>query len=365
MTPERGESDQPDLSDPPTGPPSRPDRANTEGADRARAGPDELALLDAFDRLSPQGSLTWGFDDAMRRIALPETDATTPQWPGLPADLWERGRSARIGRRFVGDVAGVMAELLAADARAVAAAASAGVNVATWDALRYLAARVDALEATTDPLRLEAAELLLELPELGGEAPLIGSLLGSPDRDKAVVVGECGNGTLPRWLRRSGWRVEGIEPRGASAWAGFALVRDEGPAQPAGDQTAGDQPAGERLAGTIVMAEVLDHLRTVPPDARAGAVLAGCVDRLALSTKVELLEEAARVTRPGGVVVVIAADQSVWDATLEPPARDLAPGRPLHPDTWSLLLRRSGLIDVDSHPTGSAAFHVVVGRVRP
>ena len=46
-----------------------------------------------------------------------------------------------VGRRFAGDVAGVMAELLATDARTAAAAASGGVNVATWDALRYLAAR--------------------------------------------------------------------------------------------------------------------------------------------------------------------------------------------------------------------------------
>ncbi|MGH9078640.1 MAG: hypothetical protein ACRDYE_00930, partial [Acidimicrobiales bacterium] len=86
--------------------------ANEPGrGDRPGAATDEQALLAAFDRLSPQGGLKWGFDDAMRRIAHPESDATAPRWPGLPDDLWERGRSARIGRRFVGDVAGVMAEL--------------------------------------------------------------------------------------------------------------------------------------------------------------------------------------------------------------------------------------------------------------
>ena len=44
-------------------------------------------------------------------------------WRGLPDDLWERGHSARIGQRFVGDVAGVLADILAADARTVADAA--------------------------------------------------------------------------------------------------------------------------------------------------------------------------------------------------------------------------------------------------
>ncbi len=387
MIPEPVESNRSGESDAPDPPDQLADGNGTEGsrpegdgapgapgvptaADRAHAGADELALLAAFDRLSPQGSLRWGFDDAMRRIVHPENDVAIPRWPGLPADLWERGRSARIGRRFVGDVAGVMAELLATDAREAAAAASAGVNVATWDALRYLAARVEALEAATDPVRLEAAELPLDPPDLGAEAPLIGSLIGPPDPDRAVVVGECGDGALPRWLRQSGWRVESVEPRAASAWAGFAADGDGAGEPPAGEPPRGESPAGEQLtgdrpAGTIVMAELLDHLRTVPPDSRAGAVLAGSVDRLGLAAKVELLDEAARVTRPGGVVVVLAADQSAWDAALEPPARDLAPGRPLHPETWSLLFRRSGLVAVESHRTGSGAFHAVVGRIGP
>ncbi len=123
------------------------------GDGRRAPGPDESELLAAFDRMRPQGSLQWGFDDAMRRIARPETGSATAPWNGLPDDLWDRGRSARIGRRFVGDVARVLADLLAADARTAAAAAAAGVNVATWDALRYLAARVGLLEARLDPAR--------------------------------------------------------------------------------------------------------------------------------------------------------------------------------------------------------------------
>ncbi len=312
---------------------------------RPGAAADEQALLAAFERLSPQGSLQWGFDDAMRRLAHPETDVTVPAWPGLPDDLWERGRSARIGRRFAGDVAGVLAELLAADARASAAAASAGVNVATWDALRYLAARVEALEAGQDPVALEAAELPLSPPDLTGPADEVESLLGSADRSATVVVGECGDGALVRRLQKSGWRVEGVEPRAASVWGGFT-------------------PDGTQTGRAITIAEVLGHLRTVPPDARAGVVLAGCVDRLGLAAKVRILEEAARVTRPGGTVVVLVTDQSAWDEALDPPARDLAPGRPLHPETWLLLFRRSGLVDVVWRRPSSGGLHAVAGRVQ-
>ena len=93
--------------------------------------PADAELLAAFERMSPQGSLAWGFDDAMRRIVHPDAVSTTgaDPWPGLPDDLWMRGRSARIGQRFVGDVAGVLADLLATDARTVASAAVAEAAV--------------------------------------------------------------------------------------------------------------------------------------------------------------------------------------------------------------------------------------------
>ncbi len=324
------------------------DGAAGVAGDRVDIGADEEALLAAFDRLSPQGTLQWGFDDAMRRIADPETDATVAPWPGLPDDLWQRGRSARIGQRFVGDVAGVLAELMAADARAAAATAAAGVNVATWDALRYLAARVDALEAARDPVGLETAELPFDRPDIAGWTGTIATVLGPPDPDAPVIVGECGDGSVFSELPGPGRRVEGVEPRASSAWAGLS--------------SDGDGP-GRRPGARIVLAEVLDHLRTVPTGVSAGVVLAGCVDRLGLAGQVELVHQAVRVTRAGAPVVVLATDQSAWDEALDPPARDLAPGRPLHPTTWSLLFRHSGLVDVEWQRPGSGVLHAVIGRV--
>ncbi len=305
----------------------------------------------AFDRLRPQGSLQWGFDDAMRRIAQPDTDPATgaAPWPGLPEDLWERGRSALIGRRFVGDVAGVLADLLAADARTAAAAAVAGVNEATWDALRYLAARVGLLEARLDPAGLQAAELPLGAPDLTEWVDRIGSWLDPPDPTDTVIVGESGEGALARALRAVGHRVLGVEPRGAAAWASFASSE--------GDQGG---PTAE-----VVFAEVIDQLGTIPDATCGGVVLAGCVDRVDLAENVGLLDHAFRVTKAGRSIVVLTTDQSAWDAGLSHPARDLAPGRPLHPETWSLLLGRSGAVDVVWHRPTTGTVHAVVARTAP
>ncbi len=225
----------------------------------------------------------------------------------------------------------------------VATSTAAGVNVAVWDALRYLAARVEALEASADPVRLEAAELPVAPPDLGRCAGLVDALLGRPDAHHAVVVGECGEGQLLEKLRGAGRAVEGVEPRAASVWGRVRV--------------GGAPPV------TVVMAEVLDHLRTVPPDARAGVLLAGCVDRLGLADKVSLLDESVRVTRSGRTVVVLATDQSAWDDALDPPTRDLASGRPLHPETWSLLFTRSGLVDVTVAGPVPGVLRAVVGTV--
>jgi hypothetical protein len=310
---------------------------------------DEAELLAAFDRLRPQGSLQWGFNDAMRRISQPDTSSATSgaPWKGLPDDLWERGRSALIGRRFVGDVAGVLADLLAADARAAADAAVAGVNVATWDALRYLAARVVLLEARLDPTGLEAAELPMAAPDVREWVDVMGSWLGSPDPEATVIVGESGDGTLMRALRGAGRRVKGVEPRGAAAWASFT-------------SSSGD---GTDAIADVVFGEVNDHLRTIPDGTSAGVVLVGCVDRLDVAAKVGLLDHAVRVTKAGGVLVVLTTDQSAWDEALSAPARDLAPGRPLHPETWTLLFRRVGLVDTVWHRPSSGTVHALVARV--
>ena len=339
--------------------------------------PEERALLAGFDRLSPQGSLRWGFDDAMRRIENPDPDAGPGAAPfkGLPGDLWERGRTARIGQRFVGDVAGVMADVLAADARAVAVTAAASGNVAVWDALRYLSARVEQLEARVDPLGLAAAEWPVPVADPAEWADRVVSWL-PPSGPAPVVVGESGDGRVLAALVADGRRVVGIEPRGESVWRslvppGPAVTDGAGGesarAESGGVESGGVESAGVESAGVapaeVVLAEVADHLGTLPTAGAAAVVLVGCVDRADRAVQIGLLADAYRVVRPGGTVVILATDQQAWSEALSPPARDLLPGHPLHPETWSLLLRRLGAVDVEWHPAGSGRLHAVVGRV--
>jgi hypothetical protein len=315
-------------------------------------GPDEEELLNAFDRLRPQGSLQWGFDDAMRRIDRPDVDSSAGAlpWRGLPDDLWDRGRSARIGQRFVGDVARVMADVLAADARQAADAAVAAVNgdrfIATWDALRYLSARVEALEARVDPLDLEVAEWPLPSPDQGAWVDEAAAWFAPAGRQVPVLVGESGDGALVDGLSRDGLAVRGVDPRGAAVWQSFGSVS-----------------TGQGTGPELVLDHVEHHLRSIPDRSVAGVVLLGCVDRADLVGKLALLDQAIRVTVPGGTVVVLAVDQTAWDAALSNPARDLARGRPFHPETWMFLLKRLGAVDAEWHRPGAGTVHAVVARV--
>lgn len=108
---------------------------------------------------------------------------------------------------------------------------------------------------------------------------------------------------------------------------------------------------------------VAHHLSSTPDRTAAGVVLLGCVDRSELAAKLDLLDQSIRVTVSGGTVAVLTVDQSAWDASLTHPARDLAPGRPLHPETWALLLRRSGADDPTWHRPVTGDVHAVTARV--
>jgi hypothetical protein len=331
----------------------------TESRDRGHPGraealePDERELLAAFERLSPQGSLRWGFDDALRRVDEPNlaSAAGAAPWPGLPADLWERGRSAKIGQRFVGDVASVLADLLAADARTAADAAVTSVNgdrfVATWDALRYLAARIEALEARADPLGSPRAALDLPVPDLTEWAGIVSSWCEPVGERGAIVVGELCDGSVLDALAQTGRPLRGVDPRGETVWRAFGSPR-EGPSKP-----------------DLVLDEVAAHLASLADGSVAAVVLAGCVDRLDLSGKVALLDEAVRVVDPGGSVVVLTSDQAAFDHALPPTALDLLPGRPFHPETWSLLLERAGASETEWHRPEHGSVHAVVARFGP
>ena len=118
------------------------------------------------------------------------------------------------------------------------------------------------------------------MPDPSEWVGVIGTWLGPPDRGDLVVVGEVGDGALVAAARATGRQVVGVEPRGATAWQ--ALISPE----------VGSGPGTD-----IAFAEVAAYLRTVPTATAAAIVLVGCVDRVDLAGKVELLDHSLRVVR--------------------------------------------------------------------
>lgn len=334
------------------------DEGRADGADGAPEDPragwpaDERALLEAFERLAPQGSLRWNFDDALRRLDEPTgTPARSSPWGGLPADLWERGRSTRATERVLGDVVKIVAQDLSEYTdRAVAESSRLGEDAVdelrrtTLDALRFLSARMDRLERAADPLGIAVGELGPDAPDTAAWAGSVTGWVGTGG-GPPVVVGELGDLGLVRALVGAGVGVDAVDPRGAAVWAAGAEV------------TASDG------AVTIALDEVADHLRTLTSGSRRAVVLSGCVDRASLAAKVELVDEAVRVVGPGGTVVVLVTEQAVWDAGLGPVTADLLPGRPLHPDTWRVVLAHRGAPGAAWEAPDRGSVHAVVAEV--
>ena len=122
-----------------------------------------------------------------------------------------------------------------------------------------------------------------------------------------------------------------------------------------------DEAAATSVAGAYATTDdLVEHLAHVDDDALAGVVLAGIVDRAPLGTQVVLVERAARVLRKGGRIAVVATSPDVWGRA-NPVEADLAPGRPLHAETWAHLLTEQGFTDVQLLP---GAEHCVITATR-
>ncbi len=93
---------------------------------------------------------------------------------------------------------------------------------------------------------------------------------------------------------------------------------------------------------------VLDHLGECASDVLDAVVLGGVTDTMSNQDRALVAELAVDTVRPGGRIVVVAADPLEWSEGADPVVTDLSPGRPLHPDTWSHLLTVSG-----ARPTGT------------
>lgn len=100
----------------------------------------------------------------------------------------------------------------------------------------------------------------------------------------------------------------------------------------------------------------LEHLRLLPERSLAAVVLSGAVDTSPLAQQLELLDHAVRVTRPGGPIVIAAANE------VDLIVADLSSGHPLARATWIHLLAVRGCTDAQVVHDSPQSFVVRASR---
>ena len=356
----------------------RSDEPGAANADEGGEGPGDPGdgdhfgqeLAASFRRHRPQGSLKWNFDvafalleeefgagepDPLAPPGITEAAAAGTPPPGTP-ELAGGSPGSEVpsgsGLRLTADRLVLSRLRRWVDRRAAAVAADVTARTLreglgrtgvaqSVEALRFLALRVEALESSAGLRRAPVAAPESMLPPLSMQEWLqpVTDLARAAAPGGDVLHGECGDGRLVESLCSAGLAALGVEPRGSLAW------------------DASRRRVPVRLAG------VGAHLAATDPGALGGIVLSGIVDRSPVEDLVALLGTAVDRLAPGGILVVIGSgpDEAVsgWPAV----ARDLLPGRPLHPETWGFLMVRAGLSGVGAvAPDSATTGYAVAGR---
>jgi hypothetical protein len=189
--------------------------------------------------------------------------------------------------------------------------------------------RLSELEREMDSLTpppLPEEELVPPGADVGPFSELIVSRLVSNGPPAGRVLhAECGEGGFLETLRDAQLDGYGIDPgtRGADAavQAGLDVRRDD----------------------------VIGHLGSVASERLGGLVLSGCVDRMSLSERRRLIKLAELKLVQDGTLAVVGTTPEAWEPSVGPVVADLAPGRPLHLETWAYLLGESGFTDIAVH----------------
>ena len=133
-----------------------------------------------------------------------------------------------------------------------------------------------------------------------------------------VLHADCGAGSLLDALIAAGVDAYGVDPSGSVT----------------------EVPVGR---GLDVRAEsLLDHLEVVADDALAGMVVTGSVQWLHPNERERLVGLMGSRLVVGGVLVLHSMTPESWMGSISPVISDLAPGRPLHVETWIQLLGDRG-----------------------
>jgi hypothetical protein len=311
--------------------------AQPEGGDGTGPGPSPdhaaaaAALREAFTRLQPQGSDAWNFLAAFTHLG----DRYGPYQPGasdlsrsMAAQDAAPGGRAGTWKRRLRQVAGADAGRGAGDSAGTGGAATQGeldqAMAQVVEAFRFLSARVRTLEErlASEDRPVDGAAWLIPAAELGAWVdPVVAHIVGKTPGG-AVVHGDCGEGALLSALEHAGLTARGAEPRGAVALG--ALERGR----------------------SVTITEVDDLVASCAPASLGGLVLSGVVDRLPLHALVSLLARSRHALALGAPIVIVASDPERSGALGDAVARDLLQPRPLHGETWTLLLQRAGFVSV-------------------
>jgi len=181
--------------------------------------------------------------------------------------------------------------------------------------VRLLGERVIQLERSVpgaDPaVARERQRAVVEAVDHEWDEHLVRFLKGAPGR---VLVADAGRGGAVAALRAGGIDAYGVEPQRALA--------DEA-----------------NVAGLEVRSDsVFTHLLAVPAGTLGGVLLTGVVDRLAIGEALALADAVSTALAPDGRLAILTTAPGQWARTRPPVEVDLAPGRPLHPETWEHIL---------------------------
>lgn len=218
-------------------------------------------------------------------------------------------------------------------------------------AVRLLGGRVDDLDDRVERLRRDHESLRAEVrarateitghstgadPSPGWADAIVERLAGVEGR---VLHAECGDGDLLKRLADAGTDAYGADPRAIET----------------SDETL-----------DVRAATALDHLEVVGEETLGAVVLSGFVDRVTLGERVETLGRVAEALAPGGRLLVVGTDPATWADQRSVLEVDLAPGRPLHAETWGALLAAAGLDDVqvDAEPPVGVPASFLVSAVK-
>jgi hypothetical protein len=205
-------------------------------------------------------------------------------------------------------------------------------------ALHIVDDRLGELGSRLDAQRVPPAGVV-EFPGLDGPdawwvGPAVGAVAKAPGR---VLHAACGDGWLVRRIAEAGGDAYGVDPRTAPVEAGTLGVLDL---------------RAEPLA---------EHLDGVAAAGLGALVLSGVADGMSVAERGDLLRRVERALTPGGTVVVHCVSRTTWESADAPVEADLAPGRPLRPDSWCRLFAAEGYeARAEAGPDGRDALVVAV-----